>query len=130
MHGFILLLSSVAHWKKDQSISNEILTRLDKIETIFGEVSSQTPDWGKIGRLLEGFPSPEEHLESLMQDGEMLRQQPSRWERERRETTALLAFMRIVFNFLVRKHPELRPEFDRYIRERMDRESSSIGKSS
>lgn len=117
MHGFILLLSSVSHWRDGQSVSEEILTRMEKIETILGEVSGPDPDWEKIGRLLEGFPSPEERIESLKQDGEMLKEQPSRWERERGETMALLAFMGRVFDFIFREHPELGPEFDRYIME-------------
>ena len=121
MHGFILLLSSVAHWKKNQSISDEILPRLDRIEVIFKEVSSQAPDWNKIKSLLEDFPNREETLKSLIQDGEMLKELPSRWTRERHETKALLSFVRTVLEFQVRKHPESKTEFDNYIEENADK---------
>jgi hypothetical protein len=103
MHGFILLLSSVAHWRKDQSISDEILTRLDKIES-----------------LLEGFPNREETLKSLIEDGKMLKEMPSRWARERRETMALLSFIRTVLIFQVRKYPESKSEFNNYIKENVE----------
>ncbi len=123
MHGFILLLSSVAHWREDQSISSEILIRLDKIETVFKEVSGQAPDWGKIQSLLEGFPNREETLRSLMEDGEMLKEMPTRWARERRETMALLSFVRTVLEFQVRKYPESKSEFNNYIKENMENSS-------
>jgi hypothetical protein len=121
MHGFILLLSSIAHWKENQSVSNEILTGLDKIEAVFKEVSGQAPDWSRIQSLLEGFPNRKEILKSLMEDGEMLKEMPSRWARERREATALLSFIRTVLEFQVRKYPESKSEFNNYIKENMER---------
>lgn len=119
MHGFILILSSVAHWRKNQSISKEILNRLDKIELIFKEVSSQAPDWSRVKSILEGLPNREETLKSLMQDGEMLKELPTRWTRERQETTALLSFLRAVLEFQVRRHPEYNAEFNNYIKENL-----------
>ena len=121
MHGFILLLSSVTHWRKDQSILNEILTRLDKIEVIFKEVSGQTPDWNKIKNFLEDFPNREETMKSLIQDGEMLKELPSRWMKERQETMALLSFIRAVLEFQVQKHPESKTEFNNYIKENIEK---------
>ena len=117
MHGFILLLSSVAHWKKNQSISDDVLDRLDKIELIFKEVSGVAPDWNMVKSLLKGFPNHEETLKSLMEDGEMLRELPTRWARERRETTALLSFMRAILEFQVQRHPENNAEFNRYLKD-------------
>ena len=115
MHGFILLLSSIAHWTKDQSVSKEIITRLDKIDEILREVSCKNPDWKKVERLLEGFPNSKMHLTSLMQDGEMLKQQPDRWEKERRETMMLLSFLKYVFRFQV-KNPGFVSDFDKHIK--------------
>jgi hypothetical protein len=121
LHGFILLLSSVAHWRKNQSVPDEILTRIDTIEAVFKEVSSQTPDWDKIRGLLEGFPNRDETLKSLLEDGEMLKEQPNRWTRERQATTALLSFIRTALEFQIRKHPESKSEFNKYIKENADK---------
>ena len=120
MHGFTLLLSSVAYWSKNQLIPDEILMRIDKIETVFKEVSDPTPDWNKIKGLLEGFPNREETLKSLMEDGEMLKELPSRWKRERREIMVLLSFIRTVFEFQVRKYPESKSEFNNCIKENIE----------
>jgi hypothetical protein len=50
----------------------------------------------------------------------MLKEVPSRWARERRETMALLSFIRTVLQFQVRKYPESKPEFNNYIKENVD----------
>jgi len=123
MHGFILLLSSVAHWREDQSVSEEILIRLDRIETVFKEVSGQAPDWSKIRSLLEGFPNREEMLKSLTEDGEMLKDMPHRWAREREETMTLLSFIRTVLEFQIRKYPDAKSEFNNYIKENSENSS-------
>jgi hypothetical protein len=58
-----------------------------------------------------------------MEDGEMLKEMPTRWARERRETMALLSFVRTVLEFQVRKYPESKSEFNNYIKENMENSS-------
>ena len=121
MHGFIILLSSIAHWIDSLSISDEILTRIDKIEEVFREVCVQDPDWNKIDGLLKDFPNREETLKSLREDGELLRELPTRWTRERHETMTLLTFVRVVLEFQILKHSELKSEFNNYMEERIEK---------
>ena len=94
MHGFIRLLGSVAYVEKVGFTNHEIVERLDCVEHIFDEAESPSPDWDKAASMLEGSQRSKELLESLKQDSVMLKKAPELWVTERRESKALMAFIR------------------------------------